>query len=67
MLLTITQLAGRIDVSEKTARGIARNLQRIAVGKRFRYDSDELDRLMRSTVAPSSGSITVNPAVNTRA
>jgi len=53
MLLTITQLAGRIDVSEKTARGIARNLQRIPVGKRFRYDSDELDRMMRSTVTPS--------------
>jgi hypothetical protein len=46
MLLTITQLAGRLDVSEKTARAIAKDLTRIRVGKRFRYDSVEVDRRM---------------------
>jgi len=53
MLLTLTQVAGRLGVSEKTARMIARDLPSVRVGKRSRYLAEEVEKFVRSMEVPA--------------
>jgi excisionase family DNA binding protein len=63
MLLTLTQVAGRLGVSEKTARMIARELPSVRVGKRSRYLSEEVEKYVRSMEVPAPASNAIDATV----
>jgi excisionase family DNA binding protein len=54
MLLTLAEVARRLGVSDKTARGIVKDLPAVRVGKRNRYPADAVAAFGRAvTPAPT--------------